>query len=306
MTAINLSLLPPPDIIESLDFELIYAARCAYFLSLYPEDERAEMAARLEIEGEPIVIVLQAVAYAELILRARINDAARSNLLAFATGGDLDQLGAFYDVARMTSPGGAFETDARFRRRIQIQIAALAGNGTREVYIGNALKADEAVKDAAVLSPLSGHVEVALWISDYPEDRPLPPGTDYDQTNALHHAQVLDRVREAFAGDDARLLGIPLTVYEAAPVPVSLTATLYREASAPAHLVADIAAHLPVALAAHAELGRDVARSLVMSWLHVVGISRVELATPAADIVIPADGYAVAGTLQLIDGGTAW
>jgi len=41
-------------------------------------------------------------------------------------------------------------------------------------------------------------------------------------------------------------------------------------------------------------------------WLHVAGVSRVELAAPAADIVIPDDGYAVAGAISITDGGIAW
>jgi phage-related baseplate assembly protein len=168
---IDLTLQPPPDIIESLDFERIYAARKAHFFSLYPEEERAAMASCLAIEGEPIVIVLQEISYAGLILRARINDAARSNLLAFATGGDLDQLAAFYGVKRMAN-----ETDTRFQRRVGVQIA---GNGTRERYVSVALTAHGAVVDAAVLSNAPSTVNVALWISYLQKDAPLPPNTDY-------------------------------------------------------------------------------------------------------------------------------
>jgi phage-related baseplate assembly protein len=301
MAAIDLSLLPPPEIIESLDFEIILAARVAHFLSLYPEDERPEMAARLNIEGEPILIVLQEIAYAELILRARINDAARSNLLAFAGGGDLDQLGAFYGLERL-----AGESDTRFRRRIGAQIAAIAGNGTRERYVSLALAAHPAVIDAAVLSRAPGSVDVALWIAHLPEDTPLPPNTDYPAANAAHHAAVLTAVENAFAADDARMLGVPLAIYEAQPFPVDVSATVVREAAAPVNLVAGLAARLPALIAAHAQLGHDLSISRLLSWLHVAGVSRVELTTPAADLTIPADGYAVPGVIQLSDGGVAW
>ncbi|GHU28679.1 baseplate assembly protein [Betaproteobacteria bacterium] len=298
---IDLDLLPPPDIIESLDFERAYAARKARFLSLYPEDEIADMAAKLEIEGEPIVIVLQESAYAELIIRARVNDAARSNLLAFALGGDLDQLGAFYGVERMPN-----ENNARFRRRIQAQIAAIAGNGTRERYVAVALEAHAAVKNAAVLSRAPGSVDVALWIVDLDEFLPLPPNTDYPAANAGHHAAVLAVVQAAFDAAGGRMLGVPLTVYEAVPVPVAVAATIYREASAPANLVATLQASLPAALAAHAELGRDLPLSRLMAWLHAAGVSRVELTAPAADVIIPADGYAAPAQITLSDGGLAW
>ncbi|MCL2020932.1 MAG: baseplate J/gp47 family protein [Betaproteobacteria bacterium] len=296
---IDLFLLLPPDVIESLDYERILAARKAHFLSLYPEEERAQMAARLEIEGEPIVIVLEEVAYAELILRARINDAARSNLLAFAAGGDLDQLGAFYGVLRM--PG---EADSRYRRRIGVQIAAIAGNGTRERYVSVALAAHEAVLDAAVLSRLPGSVDVALWIADLAEEKPLPPNTDYASANAAHHLEVARTVEAAL--EEHRMLGVPLAVYEAMPQPVDVTAIIVRESTAPVTLAADLAARLPTLLAAHAQLGRDVACSALIAWLHVAGVSRVELIAPDADIIVPPDGYAVAGAITLADGGLAW
>ncbi|MDR2164663.1 MAG: baseplate J/gp47 family protein [Zoogloeaceae bacterium] len=296
---IDLTLLPPPDIIESLDFERIYAARQAHFLSLYPEEERETMAARLEIEGEPIVIVLQEISYAELILRARINDAARSNLLAFAAGGDLDQLAAFYGVTRMAN-----ETDARLRRRTGVQIAAIAGNGTRERYVSIALAAHPSVIDAAVLSNAPGTVDVALWIADLPKDAPLPPNTEWGAANAAHHAEVAAVVEAAL--DQHRMLGVPLVVYEAAPCAVDVLAVVVREANAPVTLAADLSERLPALIAEHAQLGRDVARSRILSWLHVAGVSRVELITPNADLIIPADGYAAPGAIQIADGGLSW
>ncbi|MDR3353218.1 MAG: baseplate J/gp47 family protein [Zoogloeaceae bacterium] len=297
--AIDLALLPPPDIIESLDFERIYAARKAHFLSLYPEDERETFASRLEIEGEPIVIVLQEIAYAELILRARINDAARSNLLAFATGGDLDQLAAFYGLTRMAN-----ETDARFRKRVGVQIAAIAGNGTRERYVSVALVAHPSVIDAAVLSRQPGVVDVALWIADLPADAPLPPNTEWPAANVAHHAAVAAVVEAAL--DQHRMLGVPLVVYEAAPCAVDVLAVVVREATAPVTLTADLSERLPALIAEHAQLGRDVARSRILSWLHVAGVSRVELITPNTDLIIPADGYAAPGAIQIADGGLSW
>jgi phage-related baseplate assembly protein len=245
--------------------------------------------------------VLEEIAYAELILRARINDAARSNLLAFATGGDLDQLGAFYGVARMEN-----ETDTRYRKRIGVQIAAIAGNGTRERYVSVALAADPSVRDAAVLSRSPGSVDVALWIADRPVDVPLPPNTDYPTANAAHHAAVLAEVETAFAAPGVAMLGVPLVIYEAIPQAVDIVAIVVRESSAPVNLVADLAARLPELIRAHAELGRDVARSRILSWLHVAGVSRVELTTPDADLLIPADGYAVPGVISLVDGGLSW
>jgi phage-related baseplate assembly protein len=301
MDALDLSLLPPPDIIETLDYETLLAERKKRFLSLYPEEEREEMARRLEIESEPILIVLQEQAYESLILRARINDAARSNMLAFAAGGDLDHLGAFYGVVRIEG-----ETDTRFRKRITLQVSAIAGNGSQERYASVALTADSNVIDAVVLSRVSGSVDVAVWISDLPRDATLPPGVEYAGANAAHHAAVLAAVETAFATDGARPLGVSLTVYEAVPRPVDVTATVMREDSAPLTLVGDLATRLPKLITQHAQLGRNVSRSLLLAWLHVTGISRVELTTPEGDLSIAHDAYATPGVITLTDGGIDW
>lgn len=274
---IDLTTIAPPDVVEELDFETIYQELLADFRRLYPEWTAS-------LESDPVVKLLELAAYREMLLRARINDAAQSNLLAFATGGDLDQLAAFYGVVRQND-----ELDDRLRLRVQFQIAALAGNGTSERYRAKAMEASDAVVDAAVLQPAAGSVDVALWISS-------GPSVD----------DVLSAVRAAFAADDARTLGVPLTVRQAQAKPISVTATIYREATAPVDLAQRLAASLPQALTDYAQLGRDVPRSWLLARLHVAGVSRVELSTPAGDVTMAPDEYATAGTMAITDGGVSW
>lgn len=278
MTA-DLSLLAPPDIVEPLSFEAIVAALQADLVARYPE-----AADVIALRSEPMVKLLEVFAYREMLLRARINSAARANLLAFATGGDLDQLAAFYGVARQ-----ADEPDDRLRTRVQLQIAALAGNGTHERYRALAMAASAAVVDAAVLQPAAGSVAVALWLTE---------GADVDATLAT--------VRAAFAADDARTLGVPLTVRQALARPVSITATIYREVAAPVDLAQQLGAALAPALAAYAKLGRDVPVSWLLAQLHVAGVSRVTLAAPAGDITLAPDEYATLDAVTITDGGVAW
>ena len=274
---IDLSQIAPPDVVETLDFETIYQALLTDFRRLYPEWTA-------ELESDPVVKLLELVAYLALLLRARINDAARSNLLAFAIGGDLEQLAAFYGVTRQSD-----ELDDRLRLRVQFQIAALAGNGTREQYRATAMAANSAVVDAAVLQPAAGSVDVALWIAQ---------GADT--------AAVLAAVGAAFAGDSARILGVPVTVRQALARPIDVAATIYRETSAPVDLPKRLADSLPSAVAEYARLGRDVPRSWLLSRLHVAGVSRVELTAPIGDVTMAPDEYAVAGTMRIADGGVAW
>jgi len=75
-TAIDLSALTPPDIIETIDYEAIV------------KDMRDDLVARfpaivgvIDLESEPARKLIEAFAYRELLLRARINDSARAVLL---------------------------------------------------------------------------------------------------------------------------------------------------------------------------------------------------------------------------------
>lgn len=99
--AIDLSQLPAPQIVEQIDFELILAERKAYMISLWPIEEQPQIAARLELESEPLTKLLQENAYRETIWRQRVNEAAIANLLALAKGPDLDQLAGNFNVKRL-------------------------------------------------------------------------------------------------------------------------------------------------------------------------------------------------------------
>ncbi|PXB95471.1 baseplate assembly protein, partial [Pseudomonas aeruginosa] len=92
---IDLSQLPEPEVIENLDFETIYQE----LLGDFREAMAGEWAA--EVESDPVLKLLQLAAYRELLLRARINDAARALMLAYASGADLDQIGAGFNVQRL-------------------------------------------------------------------------------------------------------------------------------------------------------------------------------------------------------------
>ena len=101
---IDFARLPPPKVIEEIDFEVLLAAYKAQVLAKKPE-----LAAALALEQSPTNVILEAEAYGEMIVRERINAAARASMLPFATGSDLDVIGARFNVPRMTG-----ELDLRF------------------------------------------------------------------------------------------------------------------------------------------------------------------------------------------------
>ncbi len=102
MPVIDLSQLPVPQIVDVPDFETLLAERKAAFVALYPADEQAAVARTLALESEPITKQLQESTYSEVLLRQRINEAAQAVMVAYALGGDLEQLAANYNVKRPT------------------------------------------------------------------------------------------------------------------------------------------------------------------------------------------------------------
>ena len=86
--------LPTPQVLETLRFETVFDALLRDFQVRYPQYSAL-------LASDPAIKLIEVAAYRELLLRARINEAARANLLAFAVGNDLEHLGAFYGVTRL-------------------------------------------------------------------------------------------------------------------------------------------------------------------------------------------------------------
>lgn len=276
-----LDALPPPGVVETLDFERILDAHRADLLARHPE--AAEV---LALESEPLNKLLQAHAYRELLYRARVNDAARAHLLAFAMGGDLDHLAAQYGVTRQ-----AGETDDRLRTRLQLRIAALAGQGTREHYEFHAITASPLVRAVRASQAAPGSVLVMLWV------------TDQAQAQAVRQL-----VSEALNADNARMLGVPVNVAVAVPRTIDITARITRTRTAPAGLLQQQQARLQAAFAGMASLDGSVARSYITTLLHVDGVHAVDYpdnTRPAPITPIAAGEFPALGAVDLIDAGVA-
>ncbi|KAE9881900.1 baseplate assembly protein, partial [Escherichia coli] len=172
MPTIDLSQLPQPAIIESLDYEVILAQTKTFMISVFPEAMRDEVAAALELESEPLNIIAQAMAWRELLLRQRINDGAAACMLSHSSGSDLDNLGANMNVQRLviteateTTPA-VMESDAAFLMRIQSAFEGMSVAGPSGSYEYFARSASGKVADARATSPAPAEVVVALLSAD--------------------------------------------------------------------------------------------------------------------------------------------
>lgn len=277
MNAPDLTQLPPPEVVETLDYETILQVHRADLLARYPE-----AAAVIDLESEPLNKLLQAHAYRELLYRQRVNEAARAHLLAFATGADLDHKAAFYGLTRL-----AGESDERLRARVQLRIKSLAGNGTREAYELTAMTASQNVRDARATQPFPGRVHLLLWCHD-----------------AAQAEATLATVLAAINADDGRPLGVPVTVALARARAINITAAIEREAGAPADLAQRLVVMLADALAAYARLGRDVPRSWITARLHTAQVAAVRFpdpAAPAESTPLDDDEYPTLGVVHIED-----
>ena len=189
MATIDLSQLPAPDVVETLDYEILLAERKATLISLYPEGQQAAIARTLALESEPIVKLLQENAYREVILRQRINEAVKAVMVAYALDDDLDQLGANKGVERLTvtpadettiPPTAALmESNDDFHARIAAAFKGLSVAGPTGAYEYHARSADGRVADASAISPSSAVVTVTVLARE-------GNGTATDARDAAH------------------------------------------------------------------------------------------------------------------------
>lgn len=299
---IDLSLVPAPDLIDTLDFEAILASRKASLLALWPEADRPALAATLAIESEALTLFLEESAYRELLLRARINDAARAVMLAYATGADLDQIGANYGVTRLTiTPANTaaippiaavLEADADFRARILLSLAALSVAGPQDAYLYHAQSADARVAHVTAQSPSPG--EVLITVLARTGDG-TPP------------ADLLTAVAAALNDKSVRPLTDHVTVQAPTIVPFVVTATLSTYPGPDASVVlAQAQAALADYLASVRRIGYDITLSGIYAALQRPGVHRVTLTSPAADVVIndSSAGHCTAINVTLTTSGT--
>ena len=255
----ELSTLPEPGIIETLSFDAIFSALIRDFQARYPDFTAL-------LESDPAVKLLEVAAYRELLLRNRINDAARGQMLAFAAGSDLGHLGAFYGVERLEG-----ESDSALRRRIRQRVMGFSNAGGADTYRYWALTASPEIADVAVTSPRPGHVRISVLSR-------LGDGTASEE--------LLDAVKAVASRDDIRVLTDTVHVLGAEIVPVNVTANIWLLRDSVTELTDALPGWLASEFAGAAMLGFDITLSWLTGKLHVPGVHRVELLSPAKDIHI--------------------
>ena len=274
---VDLSTLPAPEVVETLVFEAIVADIKADYIARYPAGADV-----IDLESEPIVKLIEAFAYRELTLRARYNDEAKALLLAWATGADLDHLGAtYYQEARLTvTPAdnttipptpAVMETDADYRQRLALKPESWSTAGPRDAFKFHAISADGQIKDASVTSPQGGTTQIYVLTRT---------GT------GIPDATLLATVSGAVNGETVRPLSEEVLVSAPTIVNYSLDIALTLFAGPSTEVVRQaVETALQQFAAASHRLGNDIIRSAIDAAAHVAGVKKVVINSPAADVV---------------------
>lgn len=268
MSTIDLSALPAPQVLESLDFEELYQGELATFREYMGDNWTALL------ESDPVTKLLELGAYRRMQNRARVNDGAKALLLAYATGADLEQLAANVGLQRLVIqaedliavppvPAVMEEYDA-LRERIQLVYEGLTTAGPRNSYILHARNASGLVADATAESPAPAEVVVTVLSLE---------------GEGTASAELLAQVDAYLSDDDRRPVADRLTVQSAEILPYRIDAVVYLTGTGPENeaILAECNARLEAWKNPRRRLGVEVARSAIDAQLHLSGVARVEI-----------------------------
>lgn len=281
----ELANLPAPTLIE----ELAYEGRLSQFRArLVDIFTAAGIPYDVDnLETDPAQVILQVGTYQDMLLRQRINEAIRANLLAFAVSNDLDHLAQFYDVSRLSGEG-----DEALRRRVVLAIRGRSTGGTEPRYRSVALGADLRVADAAVYTEgRDPTVHVAIF--------------SIDNAGVADEA-LIAAVDAALQAPAVRMVNDTIVVSAASRTITPIVANIWLLPETSAGILAQLQTSLTEAWSAGIGLGRDVTRSWLTSKLMLDGVQRVDIVSPAADVLMPFNQAAALGAITLNNMGRAY
>lgn len=251
---IDFARLPPPKVIEEIDYEELLKIYKAEVLQKNPS-----LAAALQLEQSATNIILEVEAYAEMIVRERINSAARASMLPFAKGSDLDVIGARFNVFRLPD-----ELDESLRFRIQVSMEAYTTAGSPGAYIFHAKSVSSDVRDVTAVSPERGTGRVIVTVMA-------------NGANPVPSSALIDAIYDRLMSDGIKPLTDDISVLPVRKIQTDITAklTLYPGPDA-SLVVADVQKALTSLRNRISMIGRDLKRSALLAALSQEGVHNVE------------------------------
>ncbi len=289
MSIVDFSQLPAPNLIKELDFETLLNARKEKFIALYPASEQQKWRSVLSRESEPVVKILQENTYLEMLYQNKCNADARSLLLAYAEGEDLDHLALTeYGLTRLivtpedisaTPPLPAvYESDERLRERCILSFDGMNTAGSANAYRYFTLSADGRVDGIKVRSEQDSPYLLDVVI------------TQVDSVNGQASEELVSIVQAALDPDHVRPICDRPTVKSSLATNYQIEAVLYVGKNAEDALLLEAAnIRLDKYIKNAQKNGESIYLSAIYAALHVDGIERVQIISPTADLVM--DNY---------------
>jgi phage-related baseplate assembly protein len=272
---IDLDQLQRMAVLEDVDSEETLASRMTKLVELWKAND-PPAGAVYDVEGlefDPIKINQEVSTFFEILLRDRVNQAARAVTLAFGTGTDLDAIASRYPGGVPRDPD---ESDERYRRRVWLAANALSPHGTPETYAFFALTADGSIRDAtAVTVEGTGVVSVTI----------LPEASFVPTTDQLltARAYLLDPSRKGLT--DVLHVLPPVVV----PVRYEIDVWLYPGPDETV-LLAELYDGLDALIEEQRWLGYDHTITAIHGVFARGGVHRATILSPAADVLVSPRG----------------
>ncbi|MCR6673230.1 baseplate J/gp47 family protein [Devosia ginsengisoli] len=271
--------LPAPVITQEIPTETILARKEAELVSRFPA-----VAPTLLLESSLTKKVLEEGAYSEWLLRQRVNEAFRANLLPYAYAGDLDILASFYDVIRIFG-----ESDERLRQRVILAIRGRSPGGTEARYSAVAMGASLRVASVAIYTiGRNPTIYAAVFSTD---------------NNGVPDAGLLATVDAALQAPDVRMVNDTIVVQAAARTIVNIAADVWLLPQTASSIMPTLESALRAAWAAESGLGFDLTRAWISARLMLPGVQRVAVTAPAADAAVPFNQAVALGSISLTNKG---
>lgn len=278
-SAIDLSLLAPPDVVKQISFEEILKLRLDQF---YQEMRQDQPDFPDLLESDPAMKLAQVFAYGEMLIRQDANEQALAVLLAFAKDNDLDHKAAERNLQRrIISPATenapeVKESNESLRRRVQLAPEGQTTAGSEGSYIFHGLNADPHVKDIYPYAPLDDDGDPTGICNIYVLSTEGTGEASEDLLNIVTAALNAKSVR-------------PLTdrpiVYSASILNYSIQAEIFIDEGPDENIVLNSCYKAAEEYTQKAHSFNDgVSLSGIYQALHQPGVSRVNLILPAGNV----------------------
>lgn len=283
---IDLNQLGTMVVLEDVDIEAMIAGHMLRFKEIWHEHD-PPAAAEYDVgdlEFDPIKILMETYVLFEMMLRDRVNQAARAVTLAFAISTDLDAIASRYPVGPRlpivdnprdyeTNPED-YESDDRYRRRTQLSLNPLSPHGPSGAYMYWALTADPNLKDATEVAREGDRSEVIVTCMD---DNPAEPRPSQARLLAIR-AYMMEAYRKA--ATDVLVVAAPRVI----DIEYDIQVWFYPPPDKDT-LLNNIRASLEALIEDQRWLGHDHTRMAIDASIFREGVHRAVILSPAEDVL---------------------